>query len=191
VKYFFIQLTGAVVLIFFSSQAFSHAGPHENKNCFIQIDNTLLRFSGYQFQGVHPEHLYCRVFPDLGQTVIKIDAVNDAMNDKKVSLQLLRLDSWINWAFNSDKAFSSLKQTPLQNFNSGVNMIQADIQQRGVYALAVSLQIDNKKPIVQTFLLLGGIPVTEILVLFSSGVLLLLAFITVKSVYKKRWRHNK
>lgn len=161
----------------FSTPVFPHAGSHENQNCFITVSENSLRFSGYQFQGQHPEHIYCRIFPELGEIIIKIEAVTVNLTDKKIALQLLKLNSWSNWLFDSEHAFSSLKQTPLRNFNNGVNMLQADIGQRGVYALQIELQAENKAPITQTFLFLVGIPVTEILVLFSGGILLLLVLI--------------
>ena len=85
-KRFFIDLTRIIILTVFSSSVFSHAGSHENQNCFITMDNNTLRFSGYQFQGQHPEHSYCLIFPELGQTVIKIEPVNDELITQKVCL---------------------------------------------------------------------------------------------------------
>lgn len=187
----FLFLIAMTAFMLFSSPAFSHAGPHENQNCFITVSENTLRFSGYQFQGQHPEHIYCRIFPELGEIIIKIETVNADLTDKKIALQLLKLNSWSNWLFHSEKAFSSLKRTPLRNFSNGVNMLQADIGQRGIYALQVELQAENKVSITQTFLFLAGIPVTEILVLFSGGILLLLTFITIRTLYSNRSTADK
>lgn len=186
----FLSLTAIIAFILFSSPAFPHAGPHDNKNCFVSSNGNILRFSGYQFQGQHPEHIYCRIFPELGEIIIKIEAVNADLTDKKIALQLLKLNSWSNWLFDSKKAFSGLKQTPLRNFNNGVNMLQADIGQRGVYALHIELHAENKASITQTFLFLVGIPITEILVLFSGGIILLLIVIVLNQNLKT-FRVNK
>lgn len=181
----FLSLAATIIFMLCSSSAFSHAGPHDNTNCFISISGNTLRFSGYQFQGQHPEHIYCRIFPELGEIIIKIDAVNTDLTNKKIALQLLKLDSSTQWLFDSEHAFSTLKQTPSKIFNNGVNMIQAEIIEPGIYALQVELQLENKVAITQSFLFLAGIPVTEILVLFSGGLLLCLVLILLKTALKK------
>jgi hypothetical protein len=181
-----IFLSSFFILSFFTSSTFAHAGSHESQNCFITIANNTARFSGYQFQGLHPDQAYCRVLPDLGSVVIKIEPVTSGLMNKKVSLQLLQLHSWLDLVFNLDKALLGLKKTPLQEFNNGVVMLQTDIQQRGVYALAIELQLNTKKTRSEKFFFLVGIPVTEILVLFSGAVLLLLLFIAGKTGYKHR-----
>lgn len=180
----FFHLTAAIFFSLFSTAAFSHAGSHENKNCFIAIRNNTIRLSGYQFQGLHPDEAFCRIFPYLGSVIIKIEPVNDELRNQKVALELLKPKSWFNCtSINSTNAMS-LKKTPLQNLNEGVNMIQADIQERGVYALNIKLQRDDKKIVSQTFLFLVGIPVTKILVQFSIGVLLLIIFVFAKQNLK-------
>lgn len=181
-----IFLTKIIVFWLFSTMAFAHAGPHDNQNCFMSLDENRLRLSGYQFQGKHPEHIYCRIFPELGEIIIKTDAVNTDLTDKKIALQLLKLDSWTQWLFHSGKAVSILKQTPLRNFNNGVNMIQTQIQQPGIYMLQVELQAEHQASRRQTFLFLGGIPVTEILVWFSGGILTLLVFMAGYRLFKNQ-----
>lgn len=176
------------MLIFslFSTAAFCHAGSHENKNCFVSVHEDTLRFSGYQFQGLHPDEAFCRIFPYLGSVIIKIEPVNYQLNNKKVLLELLKPKSWLNCtSINSSNALL-LKQTPLTGFNEGVNMIQADIQERGIYVLNIKLQTPDKKIATQTFFFLVGIPVTKILVLFSGGILVLLILFAGKSWYKSR-----
>jgi hypothetical protein len=192
VKAFFLYLIGMMVLMAFSTPAFSHAGPHENKNCFITVETDTLRFSGYQFQGLHPDQSYCRIFPYQGSLVIKIEPVNNELKNKKVSLELFKVDSLVCLIFRSCPAFSSLKKTPWQSFNHGVVMIQTDIQQRGIYALGIALEIDDKETIYESYLFLAGIPVTKLLVLFSMGLLGVLAlFMAVKNRRKKRLTNPK
>lgn len=185
---FFIYLAEVIVLTVFSTSVYSHAGSHENKNCFVSIAKNTLRFSGYQFQGLHPDQSYCRTFPYLGQIIIKIEPVNEELKDKQVSLQLLKLDSWTN--FNN--AFSSVKKNALQSFNSGVVMMQADIQQRGIYALNIELRGNGDTIITQNYLFLAGVPIAKILVFFSGAVfLLLLIFVAANNFRKKRQKASK
>jgi hypothetical protein len=165
-----------------SSTAFSHAGSHESKDCFISIADTTLHFSGYQFQGLHPDQAYCRIFPYLGLLVIKIEPINSVGMNQQIALQLLKLNSWGDWLLNKPLAFSVLKETPLQPLNHGVTMLQTQIQQRGIYALEIELQSKQQPPTRQTFLFLAGIPITELLVIFSGGVLFVLIFIFIRQL---------
>lgn len=176
----FFHLTFAVFFSLFSASAFSHAGSHENKNCFISINNNTVRFSGYQFQGLHPDEAFCRTFPYLGSVIIKIDPVNAQLETQKVALELLKPRSWLNYTSINSSNSLLLKKTDLKSFNDGVNMLQTDIQERGLYALNIKLQREDKKIVSQTFLFLVGIPVTKILVQFSGGVLLIMVLIFVR-----------
>ncbi len=182
-----IFLSSFFILNIFASSAFPHAGPHESQNCFITIANNTARFSGYQFQSQHPDQAYCRVLPDLGSVVIKIEPVTSGLINKKVSLQLLQLHSWLDLVFNPDKALLSLKKTPLQEFNNGVVMMQTDIQQRGVYALAIELQLNPQETRSEKYFFLAGVPVTEILVLFSGCILVLLTIIFLRQLRKPKF----
>ena len=175
--------------IFFSlcsTPAFSHAGSHESKNCFVAINENTVRLSGYQFQGLHPDEAFCRIFPYLGSVIIKIEAVNAQLQNQKVALELLKPRSWLNCTSINSSNSILLTKTELQSFNQGVKMIQTDIQERGLYALNIKLQREDKKIVSQTFLFLVGIPVTKILVLFSGAALLFLILRTATTVYKRR-----
>ncbi len=171
------HLSFAIFFSLFSAPAFSHAGSHENKNCFISINNNTVRFSGYQFQGLHPDEAFCRIFPYSGSVIIKIEPVNAQLETQKVALELLKPKSWLNCTSLNSSNSLLLKKTELQGFNEGVKMLQTDIQEPGLYALNIKLQREDKKIISQSFLFLVGIPVTKILVQFSGGVLLLIVLI--------------
>lgn len=178
------SLIAALIFILFSANVFSHPGSHENKNCFISIANNTIRFSGYQFQGLHPDKAFCRIFPYSGSVIIKIQPVNNYLQNKKVALELLKPNSWLNCTSINRSNAVLLKKTPFQLFNSNGNMIQTDIQAPGIYALNINLQIEDKKVATQSFLFLVGIPVTKLLVLFSIGILFVLLFIAGKTWYK-------
>jgi hypothetical protein len=184
---FFIQLLTMITLALFSAVAFSHAGSHENKNCFISMGNNTLRLTSYQFQGLHPDEAFCHILPYLGSVIIKIEPVNQALSHQKVALELLKPKSWLNCtSINSSNALL-IKQTPLQKLNKGVNMLQTEIQERGIYVLNIQLQREDQKIVTQRFFFLVGIPVTKLLVLFSISLLGILAlFAAVKNRRKKR-----
>ena len=179
-------LSFAIFFSLFSTSAFAHAGSHENKNCFIAINENTVRLSGYQFQGLHPDEDFCRIFPYLGSVIIKIEAVNAQLQNQKVVLELLKPKSWLNCTSINSSNSILIKKTELQSFNDGVNMIQTDIQERGLYALNIKLQQEDKKIISHSFLFLVGIPVTKILVLFSGAAFMFLIIGTGIASYKRR-----
>lgn len=174
---FFLHLSFATFFSLFSTPVFSHAGSHESKDCFITFhNNETLRFSGYQFQGLHPDEAFCRVLPYLGSVIIKLEPVSYQLNQQQVQLALVSV-------LNSDHS-QFLKKIPLQNFKNGAIMLEADIQVRGLYLLSVHLKDVPTPP--QKFFFLVGIPVTKILVLFSGAVFVLLIGMTIIARYKRK-----
>lgn len=155
--------TKVLLLIVFSMPVFAHNGSHETKNCFIDIGDNQLRFSGYQFQGLHPDAAYCRVFPFLGLALIKLEAINSQASDKQVTLQLIKLN---NLSIVKNATFHSFKE---------VVMLQETMTERGIYALDITLQDHQQPPLKARFYFLIGIPITQILVITSFILLLLIA----------------
>jgi hypothetical protein len=162
------SFSALVLSCFFATAAFSHAGSHENKNCFLTLNHKTLRFSGYQFQGLHPDEAFCHVLPYLGSVIIHIEPVSASLSNYAVQLSFADVLSREN--------ASLFKQTPLQSFGQGVVMLQTDVQTRGLYALDLNLFEKGKAIAHERFYVLVGIPVTKILVIFS-GILLIFLII--------------
>ena len=170
------------MLLFFSNTVFAHAGSHESSDCFISLQNQKLRLSGYQFQGKHPDRSYCRIFPYLGQIILKVEGLNSTDKNQTLQLELLKLDSWIDLLFSPEQAFKVIKTTPAQSIEQQ-HLIQGEIQQRGIYAIKILLETDKQKT-QQQFLFLVGIPITKILILLASLCLFVVIFIAVKPLSK-------
>jgi hypothetical protein len=183
-KYFYCHLLAFIVIALFSCPVLAHSGNHESKNCFLTIDQNTLRLSGYQFQGLHPNQAYCRIFPYLGDLIIKIEPVTSVDNSAQISLQLAKLTNWLN--FNSDSAFQVFKMVPPHYVKEGVNMIQTTIKEPGVYAIQVVLEQGNRKGLQQSFWFLVGVPIAQISVIISSLIFLLIVIIFLKQNLKSK-----
>jgi len=159
--------------------ALSHAGPHGNDECTLIVGGTEIRFNGYQFKGSNPDRHYCRHFPYLGQTIIKIDSITADLNDMAIELQILKRDSWLGLLVDTDNAFSVIKQKEMQYFSKQVVSIDADIQELDVYAVNMRLHMANGDIKEQTFMFLVGFPFAQIMVAIAVLLLLFLAFIVL------------
>jgi hypothetical protein len=171
-KLFVAALFGLVM----SETVFAHAGEHHSQNCFVDVGDTRLRLSGYQFQpGLENEH-FCRVFPELGQIIIAVEPLKEGLENRQITLELLELSSWADWLLNAEKAFTVIKQQPAREFGAGLVSIQQNIRQRGVHALKVIMQDESGHLRHQYFVFLAGIPVKKILVVLAGFLLLGLGF---------------
>jgi len=173
-------------LMFLPVMVHAHAGPHGNDECIVNIGDTELRLSGYQFKGSNPDRHYCHHFPYLGQTIIKLDSVTADLNNMAVELQLLKRQSWLGLILNADDAFSVIKQQEVQYFSKQVVSIDADIQERDVYALRLILHDANGKQIHQQFVFLVGFPFAQIMVAIAVLLLFILGFVVFKQAGSKR-----
>lgn len=160
-----------------SSPVFAHAGEHHSQNCFIDVSDTRLRLSGYQFQPELENEHFCRVFPELGQIIIAVEPLEEGLENRQIALELLELTSWTDWLLNAEKAFTVIKQQPARQFGAGLVSIQQTIRQRGVHALKVSMQDDSGHPRHQYFVFLVGVPVNKLLAVLAGLALLGLGFI--------------
>jgi len=172
----FIRKVVVIILLVgsFTPPVSAHNGSHESKNCFINIGNNQLRLSGFQFQGIHPDAVYCRVFPFLDTLLIKLEALNPQASTQQVTLQLVKIDDWLA-EISASKASGIVVQTTPQRSFKEVILLQTKLTERGLYALDIRLQAEKQPPLKQRFYFLAGIPITQILVLFSFALLLLLA----------------
>ncbi len=173
-------------LLFSSIAAFAHQGSHGNDNCSVIVGDTELRLNGYQFQGSQSDRHYCRHFPYLGQTIIKIDSVTADLNDMAIELQLLKRNSWLGLILNADDAFSVIKQQPLQYFSKQVVSIDSDMQLRDVYAINLRLHKPDGQLVEQRFLFLIGFPFAQIMVAISVLLLFLIVFIFLRQLMVKK-----
>lgn len=160
-----------------SGPVFAHAGEHHSQNCFIDVSDTRLRLSGYQFQPELENEHFCRVFPELGQIIIAVEPLEEGLENRQIALELLELTSWTDWLLNAEKAFTVIKQQPARQFGAGLVSIQQTIRQRGVHALKVSMQDDSGHPRHQYFVFLVGVPVNKLLAVLAGLALLGLGFI--------------
>ncbi|WP_231383683.1 hypothetical protein [Methylobacter luteus] len=177
-KLFMAALFGLVM----SEPVFAHAGEHHSQNCFIDVGDTRLRVSGYQFQpGLENEH-FCRVFPELGQIIIAVEPLEEGLENSQIALELLELSSWSDWLLNAEKAFTVIKQQPAKQFGAGLVSIQQAIRQRGVHALKVIIQDESGHLRHQYFVFLVGVPVNKILAVLAGLVMLGLGFIWSRKI---------
>jgi hypothetical protein len=165
--------------------AFAHAGEHHSQNCFVDVGDTRLRLSGYQFQpGLENEH-FCHVFPELGQIIIAVEPLEEGLENRQITLELLELSSWTDWLLNAEKAFAVIKQQPAKQFGAGLVSIQQTIGQRGVHALKVIMQDDSGHLRHQYFVFLVGVPVKKILAILAGLMLLGVGFIRNRKIAAK------
>lgn len=170
----------------FVNLAHAHAGPHGNNECIVSVGNTELRLSGYQFKGRNPDRHYCRHYPHLGQTIIKIDSLSADLSKMAVEVQLLKRLSWLGLLFGSEDAFSVIEQQPLQHFSRQVVSIDSDIQSRDIYAILLRLQDADGEITEQRFIFMVGFPFAQIMVAIAVLLLLFIIFIFIR-----QWRFKR
>ncbi len=163
--------------------AFAHNGVDHNNSCFLTVGDTRLRISGYQFQPELEGKHFCHFFPELGQTVLAVEPLQQGQGKNLVTLELAALTSWLN----PSEAFTVIKQQPEQLIGTGLASISQIIGQRGIYRLTVNLKDESGNEQQQRMVFLVGIPVTKILVMIAGGLLVLVAgFLVVSSLKKVR-----
>ncbi|MEO1881441.1 MAG: hypothetical protein ABGX37_07005, partial [Methylococcales bacterium] len=101
-------------------------------------------------------------------------------------LQLLKRQSWLGLLFNSDNAFSVIKQQGIQSFSNQVVSIDAEIEDIDIYAIKLRLIDGNGAFTEQRFVFLVGVPFAQIMVSISGLLLMLLVFIVMKQSRSKR-----
>ncbi|MEE9336952.1 MAG: hypothetical protein V3U87_02650 [Methylococcaceae bacterium] len=175
----FIVLFSALL---FSDTAFSHAGSHGNDECIVTIDGFDIRLNGYQFQGKFPDKHYCRHFPYLGQTIIKVDSNTDDLSGMAVELQLLKRNSWLGLLLQKKDAFSVIQHRPLQFFSNQVVSISTDLKKIDIYAIKLKLHNKNDKVTEQQIMFVAGLPFTKVLVGIAIIFLLFIIFIFFKQL---------
>ena len=175
--------------LFFSEVSYAHAGPHGNDECIVTVGDTELRLNGYQFKGSNPDRHYCRHFPYLGQTIIKIDSVSTDLSGSAIELQLLKRNSWLGLISNADDAFSVIKQQPLQYFSRQVVSIDSDIQSIDVYMIKLRLHAPDGTITEQQFMFVVGFPFAQIMVAIAVILLLLIAFVSLRQLITK-WKQQ-
>ena len=175
-----------VVTLFFSEFALAHAGPHGNDECTVTVGDTELRLNGYQFKGSNPDRHYCRHFPHLGQTIIKIDSVSTDLSGSAIELQLLKRNSWLGLILNTDDAFSVIKRQPLQYFSRQVVSIDSDIQSIDIYMIRLRLHAPGGTITEQQFMFVVGFPFAQIMVGIAVILLLLIGFVSLRQLITKR-----
>lgn len=177
---------GDFILLFsiflFPTVALSHAGSHGNDECTVKVGETSLRLNGYQFHGKFPDKHYCRHYPRLGDTIIKVDSTSDDLSDMAVELQLLKRQSWLGLILLKDDAFTVIKQRPLQAFSKQVVSINDDLKEIDIYAIKLKLHAKNGDVQEETFFFIAGLPFAQIMVGIAFVLLLFISFIFLKQV---------
>ena len=173
-------------VLLFSEVSQAHAGPHGNDECTVSVGNMELRLNGYQFKGSNPDRHYCRHFPHLGQTIIKIDSVSTDLSGYTIELQLLKRNSWLGLILNIDDAFSVIKQQPLQYFSRQVVSIDSDIQLIDIYMIRLRLHAPGGTITEQQLMFVVGFPFAQIMVGIAVILLLLIGFVSLRQLIAKR-----
>lgn len=158
-------------LIICSLPAQAHLGPHESKDCFIDFEEFRLRFNGYQFHGPHPDKHYCRYFPELGDIIIKIDALQ-TLDHQVIALEWLEMNT-LGEIMAGQPLLRSTLYIPWKPFANNLHSLRNNVTKRGVYGLTVKLKNQNGAIRQRHHYFLAGIPVMRIL-LSAAGLLLLL-----------------
>ena len=175
-----------IILLFsiflFPTIALSHTGSHGNDECTVNIGETSLRLNGYQFNGKFPDKHYCRHYPHLGDTIIKVDSTTTDLTDMAVELQLLKRHSWLDLILQKEEAFTVIKQQPLQAFSKQVVSISHNLKEIDIYAIKLKLHTKNGNIQEQTFFFIAGLPFAQIMVGIALGLLLFISFIFLKQV---------
>ncbi len=172
------QLFFAVILYFMVQlTVFAHAGVDHNKSCFLKLDNSQWRISGYQFQPEVEGKHFCHFFPELGLTVLALEPMNQDQAKASMTLELAKL--------TIDRRFTVIKQQSAQPVNGRIASIAAMLQQRGIYRLNVLLQDDSGTKIQQHFMFLVGFPVTKLMVLMATILLLILGCFGISEMIRK------
>ncbi|MGZ4980143.1 MAG: hypothetical protein ACXWE4_02225 [Methylobacter sp.] len=176
-------ITRLLISAFFSlmayQSAFAHAGVDHNNSCFLTVDDTKLRISGYQFQPELEGKHFCHFFPELGQVVLAVEPL--AEEQSLVTLELAALTSWTD----PGQAFTVIKHQPEQPLNAGLASISQTIRQRGIYRLNVTLKDDSGNSQQEQFLFLVGFPVTKIMVIMAGLLVLVIGFAGVRGFKSK------
>lgn len=179
-KVIFIQS----LILFFSATAFAHEGSHGNDECLISIGDVDIRLNGYQFKGRDPDKHYCRHYPHLGQTIIKLDSTTTDLTGMGVEILLLKRNSWVDLLSFSDNAYSIVKQLPIQYFDKQVVSIEEDIQSRDIYAIKLRLHAVDGTITEQQFAFFVGVPFALVLVVISVLLLVFISFVFLKQLRK-------
>ncbi len=169
-----ILLIGFMLIFPVLSKA--HEGPHGNDECLVSVGEVELRVNGYQFKGSNPDKHYCRHYPHLGRTIIKVDSTTTDLTGMAVEMELLKRNSWAGMLFNKEDAYTLVKQIPKQYFSEKVVSLDADIQDRDIYALKLRLYDVNGKLTEEQFRFFIGVPFAQVLVGIA---VCLLIFITI------------
>ncbi len=172
-------------MLFFSGLVQAHEGSHGNDECLFSVGDLELRINGYQFKGRNPDKHYCRHYPHLGQTVIKIDSSSSDLTGMAVELQLLKRNSWKGLLLGSDNAYSVVKEMPLQHFSKQVVSISSDIQDRDIYALKLKLHGTDGSITEQQFGFFIGVPFAMVLVGISVLLLIFISIIFLRQLKKQ------
>ena len=171
-------------MLFFSVTALAHEGSHGNDDCRVSVGNIDLRLNGYQFKGKNPDKHYCRHYPHLGQTIIKIDSEKFDLTDMGLELQLLKRNSWKGLFLNDKDAFSVIKSMPVQYFSKQVVSMSSDIQDRDIYAIKLRLHAADGKITEQQFAFFVGVPFALVLVGISVLLLIFISIIFLRQLKK-------
>lgn len=174
-------LIGALFSLLAYQSAFAHAGVDHNKSCFLTVGDTRLQISGYQFQPELEGKHFCHFFPELGQVVLAVEAVEPGQEKTMVTLELAGL----TLLQNPLQGFAVIKQQPAQTMGAGLVSIMQTIPCRGIYRLNVTLQKSSGDRQQQSFMFLVGIPVTKMLVMIAGLLVLVIGFVGVKDFNKK------
>lgn len=150
--------------------ASAHAGVDHNNSCFIEIADTRLRISGYQFETALEGKHFCHFFPELGQIALTIEPMQSVEDNSQIHLELAQITSWLE-----PNSVRLIKQQPAQEIKTGAMSISAMINQRGLYQLNTTLERNSVK-IRHSFIFMVGVPITKIMISIAGLLILVLVY---------------
>lgn len=182
-KHSIAQLFIVLVLSILTGRpAVAHNGVDHDKSCFLDVGDTRLQLSGYQFRIELEAKHYCHFFPELGQTVLSVEPVAEVTEPTTVTLELAELTSWTKPARD---AYAVIKSQPARPLGPVPVTIIQTLEHRGLYRLNVTLQ-NAAGSRQQQLWFMAGVPVTKIMIMIALGLLSVLAVFGVREFVKKR-----
>ena len=167
-----------ILIILTSGKAFSHAGPHES-SCELMVGVEKLSLSGYQLKGKSPNRHYCRVYPQLGEISIQIEAPDTDFSQYQIEFKLLTFATWTDLITQFIDPFNQvIAHVPGKVDDSGKVTFKTEVKTIGPYLLEIIFRENEETYSSNSIMFLVGIPIAKILVGFC-GLLILFLFVSM------------
>jgi hypothetical protein len=141
------------------------------RNCVMNVGPAQMMFSA--FQEDRADAIFCRHIPEIGRTLIIVDAGPPELRDMNVEVRILRDLGQADWRNNLDETTVALLPAKKHFLNSSTASFRVDIAQEGKYfAVVRAFSDDGAKDYVGEY----GFVVGESLAFYASLAIGALAF---------------